>query len=279
MMNQPAPDPFAGTNPESLLDMLSKKNSGDFANKNAMELERATQQSIMQNLKEENSALGRAHITQIGTSGMQGASSFPPQGQGLDPSFADMMGNQALDVTQKNAALTNPVESSFFRSGGHQRGRHRSRNRNRNFLSVMSHDDLRFEHSKNSIDSGDDINPMNQADVFVRHKIRYPDLMGDKRSLRSHSLHSDNIELRVNGKTLAQKTSLRSQIIDGKIHQGHGETLTSKSPVKIELSHADDARKTKIINIVTSGKFNVTESKRDKVSKQDKLLKKFYIKT
>jgi len=189
----------------------------------------------------------------------------------LDPSFADLVGNQPFGIESRNSATENPVENSFFQPGKNQ---YYTRP---NSISVMSQDDLRYEHSRHAIDSGEGASPINQADVYVRHKIMSPSKIGEK---RSSLLQDDNIELKVNGKPMAETASLRSKIVNGKIERGHGKTLTSKSPVRIELSHSNDAKKTKVINIVTTGKFDVKESRRDKISKKGNkkgnIIKTFY---
>ena len=277
MVPTPSHSPFDGTNPETLLDMLSKrKSNANNNNKDIMEWEHAQENKLFNSLKSENNAFGRGHISEIGTNGMQSVSSIPTPGAGnIDPSFADVVGNQPFDIASRNSAGDNPVESSFFRPNHNNVGP--------NSISVMSHDDLRYEHSKTAIDSGEGIGTFNQADLYARHKIMNPDQVGSKRS-KTGSLHDDNVELRVNGKPLAEKGSLRSKIVDGKIEKGHGKILTSKSPVKIELSHSDDAKKTKVVNIITTGKFDVKESRRDKITKKgemkkgdkSKLIKKFY---
>eukprot|EP00794_Sanderia_malayensis_P017689 gene17689-19457_t len=273
MMSRPVADPFAGTNPESLLDMLSKRNSKQIWSKNTMEMEREAQNREMATQRLDQ-GLRRGSITQIGTNGMQGISSLPGLGQtGLDPSFADytgMVGNQPMDVGLKSSALNNPVESTFFGSARMNQGsRYHPR---QNKLDILSQNTLRFENSRNAIDSGDDNTPINQADIYARHKI--PDLTASKRTINpSPTLQKNNIELRVNGQPLAETGSLRSKIVDGKVQKGQGKTLTSKSPVKIELSHSDDAKKTKIINIVTTGKYKVSDSKRNNVLKTLKLLR------
>lgn len=260
--------PFDGTNPETLLDMLSNRKSKNMGNQEIMNWERTQQNQLFNDFKNENEAFGRGGITHIGTNGMQSISSLPTPGS-VDPSFADVVGNQGFDITNRNSGTANPVESSFFQPGKTQYGP--------NSISVMSHDDLRFEHSKHAIDSGESYSPLNQADVYVRHKITSPNLIGAKRS-KTPSLKDDNIELKVNGKPLAEGASLRSKIVNGKIQKGHGKTLTSKSPVRIELSHSNDAKKTKIINIVTTGKFDVKESRRDKIGKNanKNIIKSFY---
>ena len=262
--------PYAGSNPETLLDMLSKRKSNEMGNKDVMNWEQNQQNRLFNEFKNENMAYGRGQITPIGTNGMQSISSLPTTGS-IDPSFADVVGNQPFDIANRNSASDNPVESSFFQPGRN----HYSPGPNS--ISVMSHDDLRYENSKHAIDSGDAPSPINQADVYVRHKIMNPNIMGTKRS-KTPSLEQDNIELKVNGKPLAETASLRSKIVNGKIQKGHGKTLTSKSPVRIELSHSNDAKKTKIINIVTSGKFNVKESRRSKISKKGNknIINKFY---
>ena len=262
--------PFAGTNPETLLDMLSKRKSNEMGNKDVMDWEQNQQNKLFNEFKNENEAFGRGDITQIGTNGMQSISSLPSPG-GMDPSFADLVGNQPIGVANRHLAEDNPVESSFFQP---ERSHFSS---GPNSISVMSHDDLRYEHSKHAIDSGEGISPLHQADVYVRHKITNPSEVGVKRS-KTASLHDDNIELKVNGKPLAETASLRSKIVNGKIQKGHGKTLTSKSPVKIELSHANDTKKTKIINIITTGKFDVKESKRDSIRRNGKknIIRTFY---
>ena len=268
MANNAMNNPYDGTNPETLLDMLSRRKSNDIGNKDVMDWERNQQERLFNDFRNEKEAFGRGDITPIGTNGMQSVSSLPTVGA-MDPSFADLVGNQPFDIANRNQASDNPFESSFFRpeNGHFPRGP--------NSISVMSHDDLRYEHSKNAIDSGEGVAPLNQADVYVRHKIMNPSKTGSKRS-RTPSLQSDNIELKVNGKPLAETASLRSKIVNGKVQKGHGKTLTSKSPVRIELSHSNDAKKTKIINIVTTGKYNVKESRRDKISKKGRIMKSFY---
>ena len=261
-------NPYEGTNPETLLDMLSRRKSNGMGNKDVMDWERNQQEKIFNEFKNENEAFGRGDISSIGTSGMQSVSSLPTVGA-LDPSFADMVGNQPLDIANRNSASENPFESSFFQP---QKSHFPT---GPNSISVMSHDDLRYEHSKNAIDSGEGISPLRQADVYVRHKIMNPITAGSKRS-RTPSLQNDNIELKVNGKPLAETGSLRSKIVNGKVQKGHGKTLTSKSPVRIELSHSNDPKKTKIINIVTTGKYDVKESRRDKISGKGRIINSFY---
>ena len=267
--------PFDGTNPESLLDMLSKRKTNDMSNRDVMDWERAQENQALSGIKADNSAFARG-ISEIGTNGMQSISSLPtPSIRGVDPSFADVVGNQAFDIANRNSAGDNPVESSFFRPG-----RNSYNGAGQNSISVVSHDDLRYEQSKNAIDSGDNASPLNQADVYVRHKIFNPDISGTKRS-KMASLQDDNIEVKVNGKPLAERGSLRSKIVNGKVKKGHGKTLSSKKPVRIELSHLNDAKRTKVVNIITTGKYNLTESRRDKITKKtDKgkksILNKFY---
>lgn len=262
--------PFDNTNPETLLDMLSKRKSNEMGNKDVLDWERRQQNQLFNNFQSESQAFGRGQITPIGTNGMQSVTSLPKPGS-IDPSFADVIGNQPFDIANRNSATDNPIESSLFQPGrDHYRVGPSS-------ISVMSHDDLRYENSRHAIDTGDQSSPINQADVYVRHKIMSPSLMGEKRS-KTPSLHDDNIELKVNGKALAETASLRSKIVDGKIQQGHGKVLTSKSPVRIELSHSNDAKKTKIVNIVTTGKYDVKESRRDKISKKGSknIINRFY---
>jgi len=261
---------YAGTNPETLLDMLSKRKSNNVGNREVMDWEQSQQNKLFNDYKNENEAFGRGQITPIGTNGMQSVSSLPATGA-LDPSFADLVGNQPFGIESRNSATENPVENSFFQPGKYQYYT------KPNSISVMSQDDLRYEHSRHAIDSGEGASPINQADVYVRHKIMSPSKIGEK---RSSLLQDDNIELKVNGKPMAETASLRSKIVNGKIERGHGKTLTSKSPVRIELSHSNDAKKTKVINIVTTGKFDVKESRRDKISKKGNkkgnIIKTFY---
>ena len=211
-------------------------------------------------------------IQDIGINGMQSAASFPVGGSsflngggfgGIDPSVADVisanrLGGQQIDIERKSSAADNTV------------GRELSTPQfsdplGQNSVSVLRGNDLQYEQSRNSIDSNHVVRNYFEEQAQARQHISKPtDRLISKKS-QTKSLLDDNIEIKVNGQELADKGSLRSKIINGKVIKGKGKTLTSKGPVRIELSHSDDNKKTKIVNIITSTKYNVTDTRRDKI--------------
>ena len=196
----------------------------------------------------------------------------------MDPSFADEIrtndGNiQSFDVERKDIATEHNSNNKLLtrRQPVHRHGD----------ISVLSDDMLQYKHGRLSMDSDDVLNSFKKEQSYSRnsigrprhhrHRGRYartyipPQMRGVIGRPNPDSSTSD-VELRVNGALITDNTSLRSTIVDGKIHPGKGKTFASKDPVQIELSHGDDKRK--IINIITKGRYNITQnasSKRTKI--------------
>lgn len=196
-----------------------------------------------------------------------------------DPSFADEIrtpggGIQVFDVERKDVASEHSSNKGLLRNSQPFR-RHGD-------ISVMSDDMLQYKHGRLSMDSDDILSSFENEQSYSRNKIGRPrhkhHQINSKlitRTLnpstrwnieRPHASTDSDVELRVNGALITDNTSLRSTIVDGKYHPGKGKTFASKGPVQIELSHGNDKRK--IINILTKGKYNITQDyKRTKIPK------------
>lgn len=228
-------------NPDDLLEMLRRQNDKVF-HKNFGEYSKSR-------LREQ-----RARSRQL------------PLGS-VDPSFADDISNddgfnQPFDVQSKSLATENE-DNQFLNSRHHLPSRHD--------LSVLPDNFVQYKHGRMSMDSADVVNSFFRDPQYYRNKIAHPpdsksNIKTNKkvkpvvRASITKTLPEDNVELRVNGKKLIDKNTLRSKIVNGKIVKAKGKTLSSKGPVQIELSHGEDKRK--IINIITKSKYNVTEDRR-----------------
>ena len=71
----------------------------------------------------------------------------------------------------------------------------------------------------------------------------------------------ENVLIKLNGKPLEDAAQLRSKIIDGKVVQGKGKVIKSKGPVNVKISHTNDAKHTKIIDIISPQNYTVYDTK------------------
>lgn len=222
---------------------------------------------------------------------VQGASRhhIPLKFGSSDPSFADEIrtpggGIQSFDVERKDIASEHNSNKALLRRGAPRR-RHGD-------ISVLSDDMLQYKHGRLSMDSDDVVNSFQREQSYSRNNINRPRSRHHRRynninsvskftrtvnpsarwnierphvtSTSSGTDSAADVELRINGALITDNTSLRSTIVDGKVHPGKGKTFASKDPVQIELSHGDDKRK--IINILTKSRYNITQDfKRTKI--------------
>lgn len=179
-----------------------------------------------------------------------------------DPSLADDINGgggemQQMEIQSKELASDNHKDSRFLRD-------HRLGNLHHNQISVVPGNLIQYNHGKMSMDSADVVNSFfKDKSFYYRNKIPRP-INGSQPMVRAsiyHNLQSDKIELRVNGKKLSSnQKARRSRLGNKKSKNPYGETIFSKGPIKVELSHGLDKRK--IVNIITQSQFNVTDDRK-----------------
>ena len=208
----------------------------------------------------------------------------------VDPSLADFINNgpedphahhgQQMDIQSHSIASSDKRDSRYAY-------KHNSLN---NQISVLPGDIVQYNHGKMSSDPANVINSFFKDNSFktdsyneYRNSIpRYRNSIARPENVTTNpdgsinranvirTLPHSHVELRINGKKITRSENQRRDKLAGPSNNPNGETIFSKGPVKLELSHAAD--KSKIVNIITSAPYNVTDDrKRTHIAKAHEL--------